>query len=269
MNLLRIKIYQPNAHYRLPFAYQRRHTYPLPPYSTVIGFLINVLGIINQNDDLYKNGIRKLKISLAGRFDAKVTEMIWFRNLSKKAHLGRFGYIQNRENNGHIEHPGGQSQMWIDVLNDVRLLLYLGHENIEILNEIKNALENPVNRLEVLHIGRAEDWIVLEEKPKILEEKDLEYIRHGGNFKHFFWIPDTFYILENGWKQMNNSYFEGLLYNLPTFSKIEGYESNFNRHGKRTFDYLRTKLNDGLIIGQKLLIDKELNFPIFLGELNG
>ncbi len=268
MNLLRIKIYQPNAHFRLPFAYQRRHTYPLPPYSTVIGFLINVLGIINQNDDLYKNGIRKLKISLAGRFDAKVTEMIWFRNMSKKAHLGRFGYIQNRENNGHIEHPGGQSQMWIDILNDVHLIIYLGHENIEILNEIKNALENPVNRLEVLHIGRAEDWIVFEEKPKILEEKDLEYIRHGGNFKHFFWIPDTFYILENGWETIKNDAFEGLLYNLPTFATIEDYEKNFNRHGKRTFEYLRTKLNDGLIIGQKLLIDNELNFPIFLGELN-
>ncbi|MFA3783389.1 type I-B CRISPR-associated protein Cas5b [Melioribacteraceae bacterium 4301-Me] len=270
MHLLRIKIYQPNAHYRLPFAYQRRHTYPLPPYSTVIGFLINVLGIWNQEDNFYKEGIRKLKISLAGKFDSKITEYIWFRNMSKKAHIGRFSYVENRENNGTIEHPGGQSPMRIDVLNDVHLLIYLGHKDIDVLKRISEEISNPINRLEILHLGRAEDWIILEEEPKLLEDSQLAYEQHGGNFKHFFWIPQNFYVLENeSWKLVSNDSFEGLLYNLPTFSSIEGYEENFNRHGKRTFEYVRTKLNDGLIIGQKLMIDKELNLPIFLGDLNG
>lgn len=270
MNLLRIKIYQPNAHYRLPFAYKRRHTYPLPPYSTIIGLLINVLGIWNQEDNFYKEGIKKLKISLAGKFDSKITEYIWFRNMSKKYHLARFSYMNNRENNGTIEHPGGQSPMRIDVLNDVHLILYLGHEDIEILKRVKSELSNPINRLEIIHLGRAEDWIVLEEEPQLLQESQLCYKALGGNFKHFFWIPQQFYINENdNWHKINNDNFEGLLYNLPTFSKVEGYEENYNRHGKRTFKYVRTKLNDGLIIGQKLMIDKELNLPIFLGDLNG
>jgi len=41
---LRLQLYQPHAHFRIPFSYQRRHTYPIPPYSTVIGFLSNLLG---------------------------------------------------------------------------------------------------------------------------------------------------------------------------------------------------------------------------------
>lgn len=270
MNLLRIKIYQPNAHYRLPFAYQRRHTYPLPPYSTIIGFFINVLGLWDQRNPFYEHGMRGLKISLAGKFDSKITEYIWFRNLSKKKHESRFGWTENRTLNGHTEHPGGQSPMRIDVLNDVHLTLYLGHEDIEILERIKSELSNPVNRLEIIHLGRAEDWIVLEEEPKLLEDSQIDYIQHGGNYKHFFWIPQSFYVYDNdNWLPISNNNFEGLLYNLPTFSRIEGYEKNYNRHGKRTFEYVRTKLNDGLIIGQKLMIDKELNFPIFLGDLNG
>ncbi|AFN74054.1 crispr-associated protein cas5 family [Melioribacter roseus P3M-2] len=272
MHLLRIKIYQPNAHYRLPFAYQRRHTYPLPPYSTVIGFLINAMGIWDQRDSFYKEGIRELKISLAGKFDSKITEYIWFRNMSKKAHFGRFSYLENRENNGTVEHPGGQSPMRIDVLNDVHLLIYLGHEDIDVLKRIREEISNPINRLEILHLGRAEDWIVLEEEPKLIDDSQIAYERYGGNFKYFFWIPRKFYIRENeSWCLISDDEFanyDGLMYNLPTFSTIEGYEKNYNRHGKRTFEYVRTKLNDGLIIGQRLMIDKELNLPFFLGDLN-
>jgi len=53
MKALLIQIYQPTAHFRIPFTYQRRHTYPIPPYSTVIGLLCNLLGIYyhDENDD--------------------------------------------------------------------------------------------------------------------------------------------------------------------------------------------------------------------------
>ncbi len=44
---LRLLLYMPQAHWRVPYAYQRRHTLALPPYSTVIGLLCNLLGIRN------------------------------------------------------------------------------------------------------------------------------------------------------------------------------------------------------------------------------
>jgi len=71
MKALLIKIYQPTAHYRMPFTYQRRHTYPIPPYSTVIGFLCNMLGIIHQDNEWYKK-LKKCKLSISGRFEQKI-----------------------------------------------------------------------------------------------------------------------------------------------------------------------------------------------------
>ena len=44
MEALRIELYQDSACYRKPFAYKVTETYPLPPYSTVIGMLHNILG---------------------------------------------------------------------------------------------------------------------------------------------------------------------------------------------------------------------------------
>ncbi|MCX7640471.1 MAG: CRISPR-associated protein Cas5, partial [Pyrinomonadaceae bacterium] len=125
MHYLRIEIYQPQSHYRIPTTYQRRHTYPIPPYSTLIGFLCNTLGIndqrlkrkIDEEEICLYDELKKIKISIAGCFESKVTEYIWFRNLSKEKHEKRFGYAENRYIGGHIEHIGGQSPILIDTLN--------------------------------------------------------------------------------------------------------------------------------------------------------
>jgi CRISPR-associated protein Cas5t len=265
MKVLRIKIYQPTAHYRLPFTYQRRHTYPIPPYSTVIGFFCNLLGIDNQKDELYLK-LKRTRISISGRFGSKITEYIWFRNLSKGAHIGRFGSVNNREINGHVEHIGGQSPMSIDTLNDVRLTIHLAYEGEDnFLEFVKSEIENPVNRLEPLHIGRAEDWIAIEELSEIFDSSKLVYDRQDGNYKNFFWIPETF--VGGNDEHTSNSSFDGLLYNMPTFVTIKDYEITHNRHGVREFETKRTKLNDGLFINQPFLFDKEVKLPVFLGVL--
>ncbi|MCX7611578.1 MAG: type I-B CRISPR-associated protein Cas5b [Ignavibacterium sp.] len=265
MKILRLQIYQPQAHYRIPFTYQRRHTYPIPPYSTVIGFLINLLGIYDQSSNDYQRGILDLKISITGKFTSKTTEMIWFRNLAKDFHEQRFGYYENRMIGGHLEHFGGQSQMFIDVLHDVYLFIYLYHNDESFLQKIYAAILNPKDRLEVLHLGRAEDWIVFIDLPKFLED-NIEISERGKHFHQFIWIPEKVYQSEKIEFDFNK--FDGIYYNLPTFAEIENYQNTFDKNGKRYFKYMRTKLNDGKISQTKFLIDKELELPIFLGDLN-
>lgn len=269
MKLLRLKIYQPQAHYRIPFTFQRRHTYPIPPYSTVIGFLINLLGLKDQKDPLYFNGIKNLKISIAGRFETKTIEKIWFRNLSKKSHKERFGSISNRIIGGHIEHFGGQSPMTIDILNDVYLVIYLFHNDQSFLEILKDNILNPVNRLEILHLGRAEDWIVFDGLPKLISVNELKYGRYDGNYKYFFWIPEKIFQFDS--RFLNYEDFAGLIYNLPVFSEIENYENTFNKNGKRKFSYIKTKLIDGEVAKTNVLVDFDPELPnpvpIFLGDL--
>ncbi len=267
MPFLRFIIYQPQAHYRVPFTYQRRHTYPIPPYSTIIGFLCNACGVDDQEKELYKNIIRKLKISIAGRFDVKNTEMIWFRNLSKDKHKQTYGSIENREKNGQIGHIGGQSPIKIDVLENVELVIHLYHENIQALETLKQNLENPQNRLQVLHIGRAEDWIVYKDI-KILNDEQVVEKEEDGKYSYFFWVPEKIFV-PNVYNQKGFSWenIDGLPYILTTFSNIENYEQHRNHTGKRLYEKVKAKLNDGRFIDAHYLFDTQMCIPIFLGDL--
>jgi len=269
MKVLKLKIYQPQAHYRIPFTYQIRHTYPIPPYSTIIGFLCNVLGIRNyrnegepcenQNCNCDYHNLKKIKISISGKFESKTTEYTWFRNLSKDSHNSRFSIPENRYISGHIEHIGGQMPVSIDILNDVKLWIYIYHEEGEFLEKIKQSIENPQNRIYPLHLGRAEDWILIE-KLELIEVKETDI---GGNFKKFTWIPKGLYQKEN--LNFNFEKIEGILYKLTTFYSL--------KNGIRDFEYIDVKLNEGEIPALKWAIkfylDEEENTPIFLADLGG
>lgn len=258
MKALKIKISQPTAHYRMPFTYQRRHTYPIPPYSTVIGFLCNMLGIDYNGNEKFKK-LKDCKLSVSGKFDIKLTEYIWFRNLSKKAHEKYFGSTTTREKNGEVNHIGGQSPMRIDVLENMKVNIHIASEDTSFLEDLKANLSNPVNRLETVHLGRAEDWLVFEE----IEIVNLEIKNTDKNYNHFFWVPQDI------WKPESISFdfekTEGLFYNLPVFSTIKDYDRTFNRNAERSFSYMRSKLNDGALIGMEYLYDGEL--PVFFADL--
>ncbi len=259
MKALLIKIYQPTVHYRMPFTYQRRHTYPIPPYSTVIGFLCNMLGIDYQGNEQYEQ-LKKCKLSISGRFEQKLTEYIWFRNLNKKSHEKYFGSIETREKNGEVNHIGGQSPMRIDVLENMHLNIHIAGDE-EFLTELEKYLYNPVNRLETVHLGRAEDWLVF----KSIQMVDLIPSEKDKNYNHFFWIPQQIWSNENVAFDFDKA--DGLFYNLPVFATIKDYGQTYNRHSERGFTYMRSKLNDGAIMGMEYLYDKQLDIPVFLAEL--
>ncbi|MEM4402574.1 MAG: hypothetical protein QW376_08875, partial [Candidatus Caldarchaeum sp.] len=211
--------------------------------------------------------LKKIKISIAGRFASKTTEYIWFRNLSKSAHIDRFGYVENRSVGGHIEHIGGQSPISIDVLNDVRLAIHLAHDNKDFLEFIRSSLENPVRRLEILHLGRAEDWIVIEELSEVEELSKFPVKRVDRNFQHFFWIPEKIFMNDAGGTEKSPfKRSEGLLYNVPTFWTVVDFDRTLNRHGQRIFEYMRAKLNDGLVREGKFHYDDSIGLPIFLAN---
>ncbi len=246
MKVVKIKIYQPQAHYRIPFTYQRRHTYPIPPFSTVVGMLCNVLGIRNlkgegEPDNEEFKRLKNVKLAIAGKFSSKTTEYVWFRNLSKKSHDGRFGFSTNRRLNGEIEHPGGQQPVYIDILNDVHLWIYVYHEDEEFLKRICEALKNPRDRLYPLHLGRAEDLVVIKDI-SLCEVSEGEVFGHKDKF---FWVPE-------------DKVDYGLIYRMPTFYRLI--------NGTRVFEFTKVKLvSSGFTGNVKTHIDEnDDNVPLFL-----
>ncbi len=271
MKILKLKLYQPSAHYRIPFTYRRKHTYPIPPYSTVIGLLCNILGIKPGTKETEDENLQKIKngLSLAiyGSFKSITTEYIWLRNLNPESHETRFGAASLRSINMQPEHIGGQMPAKIDILNDVYLIIYTHHNDENFLNKLAESLNNPSKRTYPLHLGRAEDLIVTEPA----EIKELMIDSYVGRLAYFYWLPHPESALLP--KETSNEDYEnffkntyGTLFRIPTYYKITD-------GGIRNFDQLRVKLVEGkvgFVSGTKpikIWQDKEENTPIFLARL--
>ncbi len=234
-----VKIFQPTAHFRVPFTYSRRHTYPLPPYSTVVGMLANLLQISSQRDPAFQN-LLHLRIAVAGTFESRVTEYVWFRNLAVNAHVGRFGSVALREVEGRPEHPGGQSPVRIDVLENATFWMVFAHENPRFVEKLHRAFTHP-DPMDVLHLGRAEDGVILDFVGEIQQIRDLvEVDRYGGATSWFHWIPreDALWIPDvegmevPAWENLG-----GLRYRLGTFYRVVD--------GRRVFHTADVKLVEG------------------------
>lgn len=66
MKVLKIKLYQETVCYKKPFAFKVSETYPLPPYSTVIGMLHKILGA-------HPGEYHKMDISVQGHYEGIFT----------------------------------------------------------------------------------------------------------------------------------------------------------------------------------------------------
>ncbi|OOO69963.1 type I-B CRISPR-associated protein Cas5 [Clostridium tepidum] len=69
MKAIRLKIYQNLVNYKKPTSFQLKETYPLPPYSTVIGMIHSICGFKEYKD---------MDISIQGNYYSKVNDL-WTR----------------------------------------------------------------------------------------------------------------------------------------------------------------------------------------------
>jgi CRISPR-associated protein Cas5t len=251
-NVLRVKIYQPTAHFRVPFSYQRRFAYPLPPYSTTKGLLCNLFGI--SSDDEFENLISSLSIGIYGCYESILTEYIWLRDVSKDAHTKKYGSVENRTIDGTFGHIGGQIPAKIDVLENARFTLYFYHNNLDM---IEKAFKNPIKRLSTIHLGRSEDWLVFEEIKKVNLTKKV-----FRNINKNCWIPEKicneFYI--EGYSDFFKN-ISGNIFNLTSIYEITENQRSFTH-------YIKTKLFEGGSIPKiDCLCDDYEKIPLFMSDL--
>lgn len=260
--VLKIKIHQPNAHYRVPFSYQRRFTYPIPPYSTVKGLICNLMGIKDEDDERLTK-IKGLSLGIYGRYESLTKEYIWFRNLSKDSHISKFHSVTNRILDNIPHHPGGQIPITIDVLHNVNLIIYIYHPEEDFLKSIKDAFEYPSNRLSIIHLGRSEDWLVFQEiklPVKLIKDSSM-------SIRYYTWIPSKEYAEEDFINEDYGDFFDrlnGNIFRLPTFYKITD-------NNQRVFDeYVTVKLYEGGSFKKhEFYIDSDENTPIIFTKLKG
>jgi len=175
--ILFLEFFQPFAQYRNPFTFYYAQTYPLPPKSTIIGMLQNVIG------DWYGNrfGIENwwnLKISVHGGFES----VFWnYQQLIK----GELGFTtQGIWINRHDKNPGGK--VWLPLYNEGlksqrvpihQQELFNGYIYIfikgskDLVDEIKKSLQNPQK---ILYLGRSEDILFIKNIKEISFSKPIK-----------------------------------------------------------------------------------------------
>lgn len=156
MRVLKLQLFQETASYTKPFAIKVGETYPLPPYSTVIGMLHRVLGATSYQE---------MRIGVQGTYEDK--------------------FIDQRKSYLYKKNEVTTFPLYIHLLYGVKLVIHV-HAEPEILTQLYKRLSHP---MEYLSLGRREDLVRLDQ----VEWTELSFQDPGGEWvlKNNIYIPDS------------------------------------------------------------------------------
>lgn len=157
MKAIRLKIFQNLVNYKLPTSFQLKETYPLPPYSTVIGMVHNACEFTEYVP---------MRVSVQGKYHSKVNDLMTRYEFKPRMNFDKSRHQLNVDGFGI-----GRGVSTVELLSEVELLIHIVPENQELVEEICEKLTYPH---EYLSLGRREDLIVLGELPKIVEVEETE-----------------------------------------------------------------------------------------------
>jgi len=193
LKILKMKLFQETACYKKPFAFKVAETYPLPPYSTVIGMFHKIIGA--KPGEYYP-----MNISIQGDYES---------------------IFSNYQNLRMFKGKGKVTQMPRNVhqLLNVNLIIHMQAED-ETVEKIYN---NVISGKESFTLGRNEDLVRVDEikiidKPKEVRDKFInnhnayipvkytdEYV-NGINYR-----LNSVYTIKNelrNWEKINVKYIE-------------------------------------------------------------
>ena len=191
MKILKLKLYQETACYKKPFATKVAETYPLPPYSTIIGMFHKIL-------QAHSGEYFPMNISVQGSYEGIFSN---YQNL--RMYKGK-DKVTSMPRNVHQ-------------LLDVNLIIHVQAED-EIIDKI---YQNIINGTETFTLGRNEDIVridivkILEnvievEEPNVEESSYIpEWIDNGVDGINYR-LNTTYKIQDNvrKWNKVNVKYVE-------------------------------------------------------------
>ena len=158
MKAIRVIARQTLASYRKPSSMQIKETYPLPPYSTVIGMVHAACGFEEYVD---------MDVSIQGTYCSKVNEL--YTRYEFKPGFYETGRHSMKVTSSETGKSTGLTQgpANIELLFNVELVIHILPKDEEFIKIIENGLKNPK---EYLSLGRREDLLTID---KILPIKSI------------------------------------------------------------------------------------------------
>lgn len=162
MKAIKLIARQTLASYRKPSSMQIKESYPLPPYSTVVGMIHNACGFLEYVD---------MDISIQGSYHSKVYDL--YTRYEFKP-----GFYDKTRHSIEVTSKEGKSTGLtvgpanVELLTKVELIIHIVPKQEEKIQEIYEGLKKPK---EYLSLGRREDLLVIEKIEKVdIEETILE-----------------------------------------------------------------------------------------------
>lgn len=236
---IRLKIFQPTANYRMPYDFDTRESYPLPPYSTVIG-------MIHKLCDFHE--YHPMKLSISGSYASTVDNLFTayeYGSIPK----GRTGVIsvQGQNINKGISH--------VQLLTDVNLVIHILPDNDVNFDVIYEALKHP---REYPNLGRHEDDAVFKSVDVVnLDRKELD---EDMEIETGFYIP-AWYIESLDLEQENGVGLRGTWFKInKTYELVDQGKQTYRKWYRIPVVYAsQFSANEG----EKILLDQD-NLPILL-----
>jgi CRISPR-associated protein Cas5t len=145
LKAIRVRLWQQLPNYRKPASFLIRESFPLPPYSSVIGMVHTAYGFKEYHP---------MKVSVQGRYASEVSDLNVMYNFGIKYDPTRHQYkVKNEKGEYDGINRGVKSA---HLLTDVELVLHILPENEEDFDVVLNGIKAPQT---FLSLGRYEDII--------------------------------------------------------------------------------------------------------------
>lgn len=209
MKSIRLKLKQNLVNYKLPTSFQLKETYPLPPYSTIIGMIHNACNYLEY---------KPMQISVQGKYHSKVNDLatryefkngMTYDSTRHQLKVGDYGISIGVSN--------------VELLSEVELLIHIVPEDQSLVEEIYNAFKTP---RDYISLGRREDLVVIDEVKvvEILEERVRgENLRINRDYKAYIPVQliEKKRVLIEG--EVDTIEYKGTMYNLTKDYALVNY----------------------------------------------
>ena len=177
MKAVKLKLYQNMVNYKVPTSFQLKESYPLPPYSTVIGMVHSLCDFKEY---------KPMKISISGNYFSKVNDL-YTRYEFKNGNPFEMGRHQLNVNGYGINRGVATAELLVDV--NLTIHIIPEDQSEEFLNTIFEAFKYPK---EYPSLGRREDIVLIKDVKIVdVEKKKLEKDLSNGE-DDFAYIPVNF-----------------------------------------------------------------------------
>jgi CRISPR-associated protein Cas5t len=146
MKAIRLKIEQELVNYKVPTSFQLKETYPLPPYSTVIGMIHNLCGYSDYVD---------MDISIQGYSHSRVNDLV-----TRYEFKPAMSYEKGRHQLEISGYGICRGVSTTELLSEVELVIHIVPKDENLIEDIANSLRFPK---EYPSLGRREDLAIIKE----------------------------------------------------------------------------------------------------------